>query len=96
MRKRILSLVLVAVMLVSLFAAYPMTVSAETATDTFDPDNGDYRISTAADLRKLATTVNNGNSLSGKTITLENDIDLGGSANPWTTISISSAGMTMI
>ena len=72
MRKRILSLVLVAVMLVSLFAAYPMTVSAETATDTWNPDNGVYKISTTADMVAFRNDVADGNTFSGKTYSTAN------------------------
>lgn len=91
MRKRILSLVLVAVMLVSLFAAYPMTVSAETATDTWDPDSGVYKISTTADMVAFQDAVDAGESFAGKTITLENDIDLSGIAD-WNGIGRTGSG----
>ena len=43
-------------------------------------------ISTATDLRLFAIEVNAGNDFAGQTITLANDIDVGGEANPWVPI----------
>lgn len=45
-------------------------------TDYSVDGNGNYRIFTAKGLAKLANVVNGGNSLAGKTVTLENNIDL--------------------
>ena len=74
MRKRILSLVLVAVMLVSLFAAYPMTVSAETATP-------DLVINNYSDLQEFDAEVEGGNTYSGKLIELGDNITLSSDFN---------------
>ena len=75
MKKRILSLFLVAVMILSTVAIAPVTVWA--ADNTWNPNGGSYRISTAADMMAFAVYVAEGNNCSGKTVTLENDIDLG-------------------
>lgn len=72
MRKRILSLFLVAVMLVSMIAAYPMTVNA--AGNTWNPDGGVYEISTTEDIVAFAAAVDGGQTFAGKTITLKEDI----------------------
>lgn len=53
-------------------------------TTWYSGTQSNYTISTAAQLAGLAYLTNNGNTFSGKTITLSNDIDL--SANVWTPI----------
>lgn len=85
MRKRILSLVLVAVMLVSMFAVYPMTASADGA-DTFDATAQNPQISTPAELVAFRDAVNAGTSFEGKTVSLKADIDLGAALGWWESI----------
>ena len=58
--------------------------SADTNWYTENPDQTSYTISSAEQLAGLAKLVNEGNQLSGKTITLDSDIDLSGRA--WTPI----------
>ncbi len=68
MRKRILSLFLVAVMLVSMVAAYPMTVSAE--------GDADLVISSYEDLKKFDEAVDGGETYSNKKVVIAADIEL--------------------
>lgn len=56
-------------------------------TNWYNTSSNSYTISTAAQLAGLAELVNEGNSFSGKTITLNADIDLGG--KEWTPIGTS-------
>ena len=49
-----------------------------TDTDWYDPSHSEFTIYTAEELAGLAYLVNNGNSFSGKTIYLGNNIDLSG------------------
>ena len=84
MKKRILSFFLVAVMLVSMIAAYPMTVSAE--GNTFDASAENPQVTTYDDMVAFREAVNSGNSFNGKTISLKADIALGN----WTSIGTSS------
>ena len=72
MKKKLLSLILVAVMILSTFAIIPVT-AAEAANTWAD---GNYVITTLADLQAFEAEVEGGNSFSGKTITLAADIVL--------------------
>ncbi len=76
--KKCLSLIIAAVMLLAMVPAMAWNLTS---------DPVDYTISTAADLQAFADAVNGGNDFSGKTITLANDIDLGGAT--WTPIGTS-------
>ena len=73
MKKRILSLVLVAVMILSTFAIIPVTAATE---NTWDFDKGVYKISTYEDLQAFSSKVYGKTDFSGKTVTLEADINL--------------------
>ena len=81
--KKGLSLVLVLSMILMLIPANVMA-DGETAweeladTTWYDGGSDSYTIKTAADLAGLASLVNSGTTMSGVTITLENDIDLSG------------------
>ena len=90
MKKKILSLFLVAVMLVSMLAAYPMTVSAEdtVVTNTFDATAENPQISTPADMAAFRDAVNAGTSFDGKPVSLKADIDLGAAFGWWTSIGV--------
>ena len=72
MKKRILSLFLVAVMILSTAAIAPMTIWA--AGDTWSDSN--YVISTAADMAAFEAAVEGGNNFSGKTVKLAADVTL--------------------
>lgn len=74
---------------ITLYASWISTwdgTSSDTAFYYDNPDANEYSISTTAELRGLAELVNGGNDFSGKTIILENDIDLGN--HEWTPIGI--------
>lgn len=89
--KGLLSCLLVFVMALAVF---PVMASAEeTTVDTWDgtadttwynDTDTEFRITTAEQLAGLAAIVNDGNTMEGKTILLENDLDLAGSE--WTSI----------
>jgi hypothetical protein len=69
----------------------PVTVQAQTPNTSWydnDPTAHTFTISTADELAGLADLVNNGNDFDGKTITLENDINLSAYAvgDGWTPI----------
>ncbi|MCH5351923.1 MAG: S-layer homology domain-containing protein, partial [Acutalibacter sp.] len=83
--KRILSVLLAVLLLAS---CLPMMASAaETAYYKGAPDGGTYTISTAAQLKALAETVNGGEDYENTTFALTQDIDLNGSVNnQWTPI----------
>ena len=70
MKKRILSLFLVTVMVLSTFAIVPVTA----AEDTWSSSN--YVISTAADMAAFEAAVEGGNNFSGQTVKLAADITL--------------------
>lgn len=61
-------------MMLSVMTILPLSVSAE--GDTWDYDNGVYKISTYADLLAFKAKVDGGTDFSGKTVTLEEDIVL--------------------
>lgn len=77
--KKVLSFILLGAMLLTLI---PMAVFADTASsveNTFDPDKGEYGISTAADLLAFSQAlVTKNNAFSGKTVYLNADIDMAG------------------
>ncbi|WKY44692.1 DUF4430 domain-containing protein [Eubacteriaceae bacterium ES2] len=70
-------------MLCLLLGLFPAAVSA--AEDTWDPDNGSYVISTAADLNAFRSSITADNSYTGITVTLGNDIEIEASQT-WDTI----------
>ena len=73
--------------------ASSFVLTAESGFDpdcNLDPNAEEYLISNAAQLAKVAETVNGGNSLEGKTVSLVKDIDLTTNAN-WTPIGTASA-----
>ncbi|MDI3536134.1 MAG: hypothetical protein PWP30_616 [Eubacteriaceae bacterium] len=65
------------VMLCLLLALFPEAVSAADG-DTWDPDNGSYVISTAADLNAFRSSITSTNTYKGVIVTLANDIEVGG------------------
>lgn len=70
--KRVLSIMLAAVMIYSMFTAMPVSAyAAETA------DNADLVISTLEELQAFAAEVDNGKNFDGMTVVLSNDIDAG-------------------
>lgn len=77
--KKVLSFILLGAMLLTLI---PMAVFADTASsveNTFDPDKGEYGISTAADLLAFSQAlVTKNDAFSGKTVYLNADIDMAG------------------
>ena len=75
MKTKILSIFLVAVMLVSILAAYPMTVNAAEG-DTFNASDANPKISTYSDLKAFKSAVDGGKDFSGVTVTLVNEIEL--------------------
>jgi len=87
--KKVLSIVLCTVMLLSLFVL-PTSAAAWNGTDVSTSLKGEgtaekpYLVETAADLAFLAQDVNGGNNYAGKYITQTADIDLGG--KEWTPI----------
>ena len=83
MIKRFTAGIIAAAMALSLMPAFTLTVSAYSGIGT---ESSPYLISTADDLRQLATDVNGGNGYSGTYFKLTADIDLGGEGNPWTPI----------
>jgi len=87
--KKVLSIVLCTVMLLSLFVL-PTSAAAWNGTDVSTELKGEgtaekpYLVETPADLAFLAKSVNEGNNYAGKYITQTADIDLGG--KEWTAI----------
>ena len=79
--KKILSVFLSALMLLSVMVIAPVSVSA-LGTNTFDVSDYEntetFRISTADDMMAFADAVTSGKNFENKTVTLENDIDLQG------------------
>lgn len=75
--KRVQSIILTLVMLLSLFSGANLTSWADTPEAyTGQTGTGSYTISTAAQLAKLAGVVNTGVTYEGSTFTLTDDIDL--------------------
>ncbi len=78
--KKILSILLVAVMLSAMIAALAVPTAAQLVTateDTFDPNDDQPKISTAADLEQFYQSMwATGYDFKGKTVTLEADIVL--------------------
>ena len=72
MKKRILSLFLVAVMVLSTFAIIPVTA----ASDTFNANDESPVITTLADLEAFDAAIEGGNFFTGKTVKLAGDITL--------------------
>ena len=87
MKKRLLSMLLVAVMILSTFAIIPVTVGADVA-DTFDANATNPQITTAADMAAFRDAVNAGNSFDGKTVSLKADIDLDAAFGWWSSIGV--------
>ncbi len=74
-------LMVVTVSLTVVFASDADTATGQTVTaDTtwYNETDTEFRLSNAADLLGLAELVNGGNTFAGKTVTLDNDIDLAG------------------
>ena len=88
MKTKILSIFLVAVMLVSMLAAYPMTVNAAEG-DTFNASDANPKISTYSDLKAFKSAVDGGKDFSGVTVKLVNDIELD---DTWSAIGPNSGG----
>ena len=89
MRKKILSMFLALIMVLSMFPVTTLTVGAEDSTFAGGTGTADkpYLISTADQLAQLAADVNGGNTYSNKYFKLTANINLnGGSSNPWTPI----------
>ena len=78
MKKKILSLLLAAVMVLSMMVVVPITASAEgnTFSDSNYANTETFTISTAEDLVAFAASVYNGKSYSGKTVNVAADITL--------------------
>ena len=76
--KTILSVLLTAAMLLTMFTAVPFSVSA--AGNTWNPSAGVYDISTEDDLFAFRDELNNDNDFSGKEINLLNDIEISAGA----------------
>ena len=76
MKKKILSLLLAAVMVLSMMVVVPITASAEgnTFSDSNYANTETFTISTAEDLVAFAASVYNGKSYSGKTVNVAADI----------------------
>ena len=72
MKKRILSLFLVTVMVLSTFAIIPVTA----AENTFNASDASPVITTLADLEAFDAAIEGGNAFSGKTVKLNGDITL--------------------
>ena len=92
MKKRLCSILLALCMLltllpVSALAADAWTGAADTGWYDGHEDDVSYTLATAEELAGLAQLVNGGNSFSGKTIVLGDDLDLAGLA--WTPIGAS-------
>lgn len=79
--KKILSVFLAAMMIMSVMVIAPISVSA-VVTNTFDitdyENTETFRISTADDMMNFAAAVDSGKDFAGKTVTLEENIDLAG------------------
>ncbi len=71
--KTILSVLLTAAMLLTMFTAVPFSASA---ANTWDPANGNYNISTEADLFAFRDALNNGQNFNGLEVKLLNDIEI--------------------
>ena len=76
MKKKLLCIILAALMLASLLPGVALAAEGELVTS----------VSTEEDLRAFAASVNAGNDYAGVTVTLNNDIEL---TQPWTPIGIS-------
>lgn len=80
--KKLISILLAAIMMLGVFAVMPMAVSAATvtATENWAPDaNGVYHIASPADLLAFGAAVNADSTyFSGKTVVLDADIDMDG------------------
>ncbi len=82
--RRLQSLFLVLVMVLSLFSGMSMTAEAADPDYSGQTAVGSYRISTGAQLAELARQVNLGNTYEGSTFTLDGDIDLSQSSTSGT------------
>ena len=85
MKKKILSLILVAVMLLSTMVVFPVAVGAD-GENTFDATAENPQITTAADMAAFRDAVNAGTSFDGKTVSLKADVDLGAAFGWWESI----------
>ena len=85
MKKKILSIFLVAVMLLSTLSVFPITIGADGA-NTFNAADANPQITTAADMVAFRDAVNAGTSFDGKTVSLKADIDLGAALGWWDSI----------
>lgn len=72
--KTILSVLLTAAMLLTMFTAVPFSVSA--TGNTWDPDHGVYNISTEEDLFAFKNSLDNEEQYDGITVNLLNDIEI--------------------
>lgn len=72
--KTILSVLLTAAMLLTMFTAVPFSVSA--AGNTWDPDHGVYDISTEEDLFAFRDSLNTGELYYGEQVNLLEDIEI--------------------
>lgn len=85
--KRILSFLLSAAMCLALLPSFASAASANVSLQGNGQASDPYLISTAADLKQFADMVNEGTDFDGNYLKLEQDINLGGSAeNTWTPI----------
>ena len=74
--KKVQSILLILVMLLSLFSGTGITAFADDPVYTGQTETSDYTISNAAQLAELARQVNLGTTYQGSTFTLTDDIDL--------------------
>ena len=89
MKKRIITLLLTAAMLLSLVVVTPvMTITAVAATNTFNASDASPTITTRADMVAFKEAVDGGNSFAGKTVKLAADVYLG---TGWTGIGVCSS-----
>jgi len=90
MKHRILALAITAMLVIMLFPAGAFAVSSpwSGASDTswYNASDTSFSLMTAEQLAGLASLVNSGNNFNGKTVTLDDDIDLGD--RQWTPIGI--------
>ena len=76
MKRRVLGIILTVAIVFTLFAAFPLTASADEIS--FDASANEPIIATAEDMIAFRTAVNAGTDFSGKTVKLEADIDISG------------------